>query len=167
MPYLLDASVLITANNSYYPIDRIPEYWGWLHMGASGNVKMPLEIFEEIKERPKDQEKDRLFAWIQDDGNKDALLLLEDVVVQTVQHVVSTGYASDLTDEEVEHIGRDPFLIAYALADPANRCVVTVEVRKPTKTRHKRQLPDVCETPAISRRAGVRPGRGSWRASRA
>ena len=35
MLYLLDASVLITAYNSYYPIDRVPEYWEWLvHMGG-------------------------------------------------------------------------------------------------------------------------------------
>ncbi|MFD2274081.1 DUF4411 family protein [Undibacterium arcticum] len=40
MLYLLDASVLITANNSYYPVDQIPEYWEWLlHMGQSGRVK--------------------------------------------------------------------------------------------------------------------------------
>jgi Domain of unknown function (DUF4411) len=25
--YLFDANVLITAKNTYYPIDQIPEYW--------------------------------------------------------------------------------------------------------------------------------------------
>ena len=30
MLYLLDANVLITANNLYYPIDSVPEYWEWL-----------------------------------------------------------------------------------------------------------------------------------------
>ena len=42
--------------------------------------------------------------------------------------VVSAGYAPDLTDDEVEKIGRDPFLIAYALADPPERCVVTGKI---------------------------------------
>jgi len=49
--YLLDASVLITASNSYYSIDRVPEFWDWLsHVGSQDKVKIPLEIFEEIKD---------------------------------------------------------------------------------------------------------------------
>jgi Domain of unknown function (DUF4411) len=30
MLYLLDANVLITARNRYYPIDTVPEFWSWL-----------------------------------------------------------------------------------------------------------------------------------------
>jgi hypothetical protein len=51
-----------------------------------------------------------------------------------------------LTDTEAEQLGRDPFLIAYALADAANRTVVTSEVSKPTLTRQNRRVPDVCKT---------------------
>jgi hypothetical protein len=29
MLYLLYANVLITASNSYYPIDQVPEFWAW------------------------------------------------------------------------------------------------------------------------------------------
>ena len=51
MLYLLDASLLITANNTYYPVDSVAEYWDWLqHHAEQGNLKMPLEIFEEVKE---------------------------------------------------------------------------------------------------------------------
>jgi len=51
MLYLLDASVLITAHNSYYPVDGVPEYWEWLaYMGEQGRVKMPFEIFDEVKD---------------------------------------------------------------------------------------------------------------------
>jgi hypothetical protein len=50
MLYLLDANVLITASNSYYPIDQVPEFWSWLrHQAASGNVKVPLEVMEEVR----------------------------------------------------------------------------------------------------------------------
>ena len=39
MVYLLDANVLITANNLYYAIDQVPEYWEWLtYMGGQGHV---------------------------------------------------------------------------------------------------------------------------------
>ena len=27
---LLDANILIVANNTYYPIDAVPEFWDWL-----------------------------------------------------------------------------------------------------------------------------------------
>lgn len=145
MLYLADASVLITANNFYYPIDRVPEYWEWLsYMGSQGHVKMPFEIFEEVKEGPDDAEKDLLFAWLQEDANKRALLLDEVVDPGLVQKVIAEGYAPDLTDDEVEQIGRDPFLIAYGLAT-AGRCVVTVETSAPRRQRQNRKVPDVCK----------------------
>lgn len=61
MVYLLDASLLITANNTYYPVDSVPEYWDWLqHYAEQGKIQMPLEIFEEVKGGPNGS-KDRLF----------------------------------------------------------------------------------------------------------
>src|SRR5262245_5014861 len=43
---LLDANVLITAHNSYYPIDTVPEFWTWLvHKGRAGDLKIPLENY--------------------------------------------------------------------------------------------------------------------------
>jgi hypothetical protein len=59
-----------------------------------------------------------LFDWISQDDNADALLLEQAVDAAVVQHVVAMGYAPDLTDDEVEKIARDPFLIAYAFQCP-------------------------------------------------
>lgn len=58
--------------------------------------------------------------------------------------------ANDLTDEEVLKIGHDPFLIAYALVDAANRRVVTTEASKPSATRANRRVPDVCRDLGIT-----------------
>src|SRR5579862_3928732 len=111
MLYLLDANVLITASNSYYPIDQVPEFWEWLqHQAASGFVKIPLEIMEEIKAGRRDN--DPLLDWLQLDENADALQFEETVDAALVQQVLAAGYASDLTDDEIEKVGRDPFLIA-------------------------------------------------------
>jgi hypothetical protein len=149
MLYLLDANVLITANNLYYSVDRVPEYWEWLaYMAALGYVKMPFEIFEEVKEGPDDAEKDLLFAWLRDDVNKKALLLDEEVDPVLVQRVIAEGYAADLTDDEIEQVGRDPFLIAYGLA-AKGRCVVTVETSAPKKLRQNRKVPDVCRAMGV------------------
>ena len=119
MLYLLDANVLITAHNSYYPVGAVPEFWAWLaYMGSTGHIKMPLETYEEVKDGGTDVERDALFAWTQDDTNKIAILLDEEVRVDLVQKVLNEGYAPDLTDDEIEQVGRDPFLIAFALNSP-------------------------------------------------
>lgn len=147
MLYLLDANVLITAHNSYYPLDRVPEFWGWMrHVGAKGEAKIPLEIYEEIK----DGKKDLLLDWIAEEASKEALLLDEEADVDLVRKATEEGYADDLSDDEIEQLGRDPFLLAYALADPKNRTIVTLEVSKPSRVRQNRHLPDVCGTLGIS-----------------
>jgi len=138
--HLLDANVLITANRLYYPLERVPEFWEWLvHMGATGQIKMPVEMIEEIRGGT-----DNLADWLSDHDHLDALLLGEDADVALVQRVTNEGYAPDLNDQEIEIVGRDPFLIAAALSDPADRCVVTTEVSKPSCKRANRRIPDVC-----------------------
>lgn len=139
MLYLLDANVLITAKNLYYEFGRVDQYWEWLAFQAEqGHVKIPIEIFEEITVG-----KDSLAAWAR--TNKEALLLEEEVDIGLVQHATVAGYAPDLTDIELETVGRDPFLIAYALVDVAKRTVVTGEVRS-NKQRQNRSIPSVCDT---------------------
>ena len=140
MIHLLDANVLVDANRDYYPISRIPEFWSWLaYQGAEGSIKIPLEVYEEIKDG-----KDELATWAKQPDVNSALLLDEEPDVQLVARVIDEGYAPDLTDTEVEKIGRDPFLVAYALIDPASRGIVTTEVSKPSRIRANRHLPDIC-----------------------
>ena len=135
--YLLDANVLIDANRDYYPLTRVPEFWEWLlHQAALERIAVPLEISEELTEGS-----DVLSAWIRD--HRQALVLQESVREELVAEVTSLGYADNLDDEEIEKLGRDPFLIAYALADRAGRCVVTTEASRPTLSAN-RHIPDVC-----------------------
>jgi len=136
--YLLDANVLIDANRDYYPIGRVPEFWEWIeYNGTEDRVKLPLEVYEEFKVG-----KDDLAMWAKE--IEEALLLNENADPAIVSRVVVDGYAADLADDEVEKLGRDPFLIAYALSAPEDRCVVTTEVSKPKRERANRHIPDVC-----------------------
>ena len=62
MLYLIDSNCLIMAHNQFYPTDRVPEYWHWVrHHAKNGQIKMPSEIFAEIKEGAHDAEKDLLY----------------------------------------------------------------------------------------------------------
>jgi len=125
---------------------RVPEFWEWLiHQGNQGNVKLPVEIYEELK-----RGNDDLTAWIKTVATKSALLLNEEAEVNLVSTVIDQGYAPDLTDDEIERLGRDPFLIAYALKSARDRCVVTTEFSKPKRIRANRHVPDVCNSLGIS-----------------
>ena len=139
MLYLLDANVLIRAHEDFYPIDRVPQFWDWLEVEAkAGHIKMPFEIHDEIA-----ISNGPLKEWCVDSHIKDVLVLDEEVDQSIFQHVLEKGYAPDLTDAELDQIGRDPFLIAYALVG-GPRTVVTKEVSRPSKTRARRKVPDVC-----------------------
>ena len=145
MIYLLDANVLIDAARDYYPLTRVPEFWSWLvHHGNSGAVKIAVEIYEEVT-----RGRDEVATWLRRDPAKSALLLPDDIDPAIVAHVVDQGYAPDLNDDELEQVGRDPFLIAHALAGRPNACVVTTEGSRPGRRRANRHVPDVCGTLAI------------------
>lgn len=153
MLYLLDANTLIDAKRDYFQFGRVPEFWSWLeHQGSIGNVKIPVEIYDEFHEtRRPNGSRDELAEWADSAPVKQSLLLDEEIAPSVVREVIDRGYCDDPTDEEVGKMGKDPFLIAYALMDQPNRVVVTTETSKPRARRANRRIPDVCKT------LGIRP----------
>ena len=137
--YLLDANALIRAHGDFYDIQRIPQFWEWLLVQAEvGAVKMPREIYGEVS-----QSRDLLGQWLQRPNVKRAMVLDEPANRAALQQVVAQGYAPDLSDVELQKIGRDPFLVAAAL-NGVDRIVVTREASKPSAQRANRKVPDVC-----------------------
>ena len=106
-------------------------------MGKRGRVKIPLEIYEEVTDG-----NDAVADWLK--SNMSALLLDEHVHENIVEGVIEEGYADDLNDAEIEKLGRDPFLIAYALAALGRRFVISNESSRPGRVRANRHVPDVC-----------------------
>lgn len=145
MLYLLDANTLIRANADYYPIERIPQFWDWLiECGRAGRVKIPNEIADEVTAG-----RDEVADWLKGADAKAVLRLSERVDVASLRHVVANGYAPDLDATEMQKIGKDPFLVAYALGN-ADRTVVTKELSKPSKQRANRKVPDVCNVCGVT-----------------
>ena len=84
MLYLLDANVLITAHNTYYPIDRVPEFWAWLnYQGQCGRIKIPREMVEEALGGTKQD--DLLLQWLKAKTNRGVLELDESADATLVQ----------------------------------------------------------------------------------
>ena len=105
-------------------------------------MKIPSEILDEVKRGTR---QDDLLDWLTNDTVKDVLVLDEEPDLTLVRRVIEQGYAPDLNETDLEKLGRDPFLIAYALKDPTRRCIVTTEVSKPSKERANRKVPDVAK----------------------
>ena len=142
MLYLVDASSIIDAKDLYYVIDRVPEFWEWLvHHGEAGSIQIPAEIFDEIS--PGNDKKDAFYVWRKDPATSKALVLDEEAAPELVQRVLDEGYGKNLSDDQLIQIGKDPFLIASALAGQ-NRVVVTSEKSKRKVQPQNRKIPDVC-----------------------
>ena len=138
MRYLLDSNVLIDADRDYYPMDRVPEFWEWLlHVAREGLAKVPVEAFEEVADG-----QGQLVKWIKE--HKAVLLEETELDADPVRRVVDQGYAPDLTEDELEKLKADPFIVAYGVALPGQVTVVTMERGKPSKRRANRHIPDVC-----------------------
>lgn len=147
MLYLLDANTLIDAKRDYYPLDRVPEFWDWIaYHGSQGNIKIPMEMYEEfVDTKDKDGNKDELATWAEQTTIKESLLLAEEAEQDLVARITYGGYVANPTDDELVKIGRDPFLISYALKDLENRCIVTTEASRPSRQGANRHIPDVCK----------------------
>ena len=147
MLYLLDANVLIRAHADYYGIDRVPQFWDWLlHHAVEGRIKIPLEIYDEMEDGGRPRPGDLLLPILRRTHVKRPLILQEEVNPDHVTSVLTSGYGGAApNDQGLEDMGKDPFLVAYALADVRQRCVVTAEVSKRSQTGPRAKIPDVCQ----------------------
>ena len=106
---------------------------------TKGHIKVPFEMYTEIDREDKD---DLLKIWITDAKVNEVLVLGEEIKPEILRRVFDHAYATDLTEDELNSVGKDPFLLAYALADADERVVVTNEVSKPKRLRGNRKIPD-------------------------
>lgn len=144
MLYVLDTNVLITARDQYYGFDQVPEFWDWLlHQAKLKRVGVPREALDEILDGKPHHGRDLLYEWARSKGNQ-PVLDLGAADVHLVQQVLDQGYSSNLTESQVSALRADPFIVAHALVDRANRCVVSNENPKPTRQPHNRKIPDAC-----------------------
>ena len=103
-------------------------------------------MYEEFSDtKDKDGNKDDLATWAEQLDVKTALLFEEEAEQDLVARITYGGYVANPTDDELKTIGRDPFLISYALRDLGNRCIVTTETSKPSRQGANRHIPDVCK----------------------
>ena len=146
--YLLDSSVLITANASYYEYGRIPHFWEWISRRArDGVIKIPIPVLNEITPSKKDP---NFLAWL--NANIPDLSFTEPLSQTDLVHVLRRGYSyspSAIAAGDTAQTENDALLVAMALASSSSRCVVTLErPQGSTATLPKpgnRRIPLVCD----------------------
>ncbi|GGZ45388.1 hypothetical protein GCM10011273_35120 [Asticcacaulis endophyticus] len=87
-------------------------------------------------------------AWAKQKHVREALELVESVDLNALQQVFDQGYGTYLTDADYEKMGKDPFLIAYALSK--GYTVITKETPKPSAQKGNRKVPDVCNSVGVT-----------------
>lgn len=146
MIYVLDASVLIAASSSYYPIQHLRRFWSWLlRMGSSGAVKVPREVYNEIIERD-----DNLSAWLQEPLHFKQLVWDRPADGGTLTEVLGRCYAHEWpVSKSTKKNSADPTLIATALNLTRNKRPATVVSQEaPVKNPvvgPKMKIPDACK----------------------
>jgi hypothetical protein len=142
--YVLDSNFFIEAHRLHYPIDVATGFWGKVRLLAQqGRVISIDKVKNELYDK-----NDVLEEWCRNNLPKDffkdssfvmsAYGMVIDWAVSRDAHYLPNALNEFLDADEA-----DAFLIAYCLADPQNRLVVTRETSEPNR-KNKVKIPDAC-----------------------
>ncbi|MEJ5264318.1 MAG: DUF4411 family protein [Bacteroidales bacterium] len=137
------------AHRFYYPIDVATGFWNKVRqLAVDGRVISIDKVKKELYYN------DALEEWCRNNlpANffKDTSMVMEEyakVVVWAMSK--SNHYLPGALEEFLNADEADAFLVAYCLADPANRIVVTQEISEPNR-QNKVKIPDACIALGVS-----------------
>lgn len=148
--YVLDSNFFIQAHRFYYPIDVATGFWNKVRqLAVDGRVISIDKVKKELYYK-----NDTLEEWcrnnLPEDFFKDTSIVIEEYakVVEWAM-LKSSHYLPGALDEFLNSDEADAFLVAYCLADPANRIVVTQEISEPNRL-NKVKIPDACIALGVS-----------------
>ncbi len=148
--YVLDSNFFIQAHRFYYPIDVVPGFWYKVQqLAADGKVVSIDKVKNELYDN-----NDALEKWcknnLPDNFFKDtSLVMTEYTKVVSWANSRSDHYLPNALNEFLDADEADAFLVAYCLAEPGNRIVVTQEIREPNR-QNKVKIPDACIALGVS-----------------
>lgn len=142
--YVLDSNFFIQAHRSHYPIDVAAGFWNKVRLlAAQGSIVSIDKVKSELYDK-----NDALEEWCIDNlpedffkDSSDVMDLYQQVTLWAVSK--SEHYLPQALNEFLDADEADAFLVAYCLADPMNRFVVTHETSEPNR-KNKIKIPDAC-----------------------
>lgn len=142
--YVLDSNFFIQAHRMHYPFDVFPSFWNTvLDLARAGTIISIDKVKNEIL-----RNKDELAACIENNIEPE-FFKSTDVVIAEYAHVVSwassraSHYKPAALNEFLHVDEADAWLVAYSLANPAKRILITQETSQP-EARRQVKIPEAC-----------------------
>ena len=142
--YILDSNSFIQAHRASYPLDVVFSFWNKVKQLANeGKIISIDKVKNELYDK-----NDALEEWckanLPEDFFKDSSQVMATYGQVSAWAISKSGhYMQNALNEFLDADEADAFIVAYALADPANRIVVTQEVSAP-HGKNKVKIPDAC-----------------------
>lgn len=142
--YVLDSNFFIQAHRVSYPLDIAFSFWNKVkQLADEGKIVSIDKVKNELYDK-----NDALEAWCKDNLPEDFFKDTSHVMAaygQVSAWAISRNdhYLPNALNEFLDADEADAFLIAYALADSANRIIVTHELSNPNQ-RNKIKIPEPC-----------------------
>lgn len=142
--YVVDSNFFIQAHRTSYPFDVASSFWGKIiTLAEHGKIVSIDKVKNEIYKND-----DELKQWCEinlpDNFFRDTTTLLSSyATIASWAAARSSHYLPNALSEFLDAEEADAWLTSYALADIANRIVVTHELSEPMR-RNKVKIPDVC-----------------------
>jgi len=143
--YVVDSNFFIQAHRVNYPLDVAFSFWNKVKkLAGEGKIisidKVKNEIFDK---------NDALEEWcksnLPEDFFKDSTQAMASYSqVSTWAISKSDHYMQNALNEFLDADEADAFIVAYALADPDSRIIVTQEISEPNR-KNKVKIPDACD----------------------
>lgn len=142
--YVLDSNFFIQAHRMHYPFDVFPSFWNTvLDLAQAGTIVSIDKVKSELLHN-----KDELAAWIENNLHSD-FFKATDVVIGEYAQVASwassrASHYKPIALNEFLHVDEaDAWLVAYSLANPAKRILITHETSQP-EARRQVKIPEAC-----------------------
>jgi hypothetical protein len=142
--YIVDSNFFIQAHRASYPLDIALSFWKKVKQLANeGKIISIDKVKSEIYNK-----NDALEEWCKAnlpiDFFKDSTQIMQTYSQVSAWAISKSRYfMPNAINEFLDADEADAFLIAYTLADPNNRTVVTHEISQPTR-KNKIKIPDAC-----------------------
>ncbi|MBN8706468.1 MAG: DUF4411 family protein [Bacteroidetes bacterium] len=148
--FVVDSNFFIEAHRATYPLDVAPSFWNKVkYLADSSKICSIDKVKSELSVHQDDLER-WCAANLSDDFFKESSTCLSQYsqIAKWAQsrsgHYLPQAISDFLHADEA-----DAFLIAFTLADPSNRILVTQEVANPLQ-KNRIKIPDVCKALGVT-----------------
>jgi len=142
--YVVDSNFFIQAHRINYPIDIAFSFWNKVkQLADEGKIISIDKVKKEIYDK-----NDTLEAWcianLPDDFFKDTSQIIAEYEQISGWAITKNDfYLPNALSEFLDADEADAYIVAFVLADPINRVVVTQEISQANR-KNKIKIPDVC-----------------------